>query len=138
MYSLFIADDEKEIREGLKYILDWENLGFKICGEAGNGEDALNSILELQPDLVLLDIRMPRMLGIDVAKSARAAGYLGHFVILSGYSDFSYAQKVIQYGASCYLTKPVDEDELEKAVTSVHDKIRLESDRKSTRLNSSH
>ena len=126
MYSLFIADDEKEIREGLKYILDWENLGFKICGEAGNGEDALNSILELQPDLVLLDIRMPRMLGIDVAKSARAAGYLGHFVILSGYSDFSYAQKAISYNVDNYLTKPIDEVELMETITLVKERLEIE------------
>ncbi len=135
MYSLFIADDEKEIREGLKCILDWKSLGFKICGEAGNGEDALNSILELQPDLVLLDIRMPRMLGIDVAKSARAAGYLGHFVILSGYSDFSYAQKAISYHVDNYLTKPIDEVELMETINLVKERLEIEKAKASSMAN---
>lgn len=126
MYTLFIVDDEREIREGLKFILDWESLGFEICGEAGNGEDALNSILELSPDLVLLDIRMPRMLGIDVAKEAREEGFRGHFVILSGYSDFSYAQKAITYNVDNYLTKPIDEAELLDTILLVKERLETE------------
>lgn len=119
METLYIADDEANIREGLKLILDWEDLGFTICGEAGNGEDALSDILRLNPSLVFLDIRMPRMYGIDVAKAAREQGYKGRFIILSGYSDFTYAQKAINYGVDNYLTKPIDEDELLEAVLQV-------------------
>ena len=60
METLFIADDESSIREGLKYIIDWESLGFRLCGEAANGEDALTQILALNPGLVLLDVKMPK------------------------------------------------------------------------------
>lgn len=66
MYTVFIVDDEALIRDGLKQIIDWEALGFTVCGEASNGEDAEKEILEKQPDLTLMDIRMPRKLGLDV------------------------------------------------------------------------
>ena len=128
MISVLIADDEKIVREGLRNIIDWEALGFSICDEASTGTQTLEMIHLYNPGLVLLDIKMPGMNGTDLIEKARNEGFAGYFIIISGYSDFSYAQKVIQYGASCYLTKPVDEDELEKAVTSVHDKIKLESD----------
>jgi two-component system response regulator YesN len=119
MYTVFITDDEISIREGLKCIIDWESLGFTICGEAGNGSDALSEILAKQPDLVLLDIRMPKMHGIDVIIAAREHGFTGKFILLSGYSDFGYAQTAIRYGVDFYLTKPIDEDELSQAIVNV-------------------
>ena len=113
MYQIFIADDEAIIREGLKCLLDYEALGFTIAGEAANGESAYEQIIAAQPDVVLLDIRMPKMLGLDVIKNARERGFKGKIIILSGYSDFKYAQEAIRYGVQYYLTKPIDEDELE-------------------------
>ena len=68
MNTVFIADDELIIRQGLKCIIDWESLGFSIIGEASNGIDALDYIVREQPDLVLMDIRMPGLLGVDVVK----------------------------------------------------------------------
>lgn len=68
METLLIADDEKNIRDGLKCILDWDALGFTLCGEAANGEEALSGILKDNPSLVLLDIRMPRLNGIDIIR----------------------------------------------------------------------
>lgn len=119
MNTVFIADDELIIRQGLKCIIDWEKFGFTIIGEASNGIDALDFILQEQPDLVLLDIRMPRLLGVDVVQKAREQGYEGHFIILSGFTDFKYAQAAIRYGVDFYLTKPIDEDELQEAVDSL-------------------
>ena len=89
MYKLFIADDEAIIREGLRCLLDWETLGFTIAGEAANGDAALQFLLSETPDLVLLDIRMPGMSGLDVVRIAREHGYDGKVVILSGYSRIS-------------------------------------------------
>ena len=119
METLFIADDEASIREGLKYIADWEALGFRLCGEASNGADALAQILALQPSLAMLDVRMPKMHGTEVIRRAREAGYQGKCIILSGYSDFKYAQEAIRGGVSYYLTKPLDEDELYAVVDEV-------------------
>ncbi len=127
MYTVFICDDEASIREGLKYIMDWESLGFSICGEAGNGSDALLEILAKQPSLVLMDIRMPKMHGIDVIIAARERGYTGKCILLSGYPDFSYAQTAIRYGVDFYLTKPIDEDELQSAIVKVKDLLDKEN-----------
>lgn len=126
METLLIADDEKNIRDGLKCILDWEALGFILCGEAANGEEALSLILKNNPSLVLLDIRMPKLSGIDIIRIAREQDYNGKFIILSGYSDFSYAQAAIRYGVEYYLTKPIDEDELLDAINTIRENIAQE------------
>lgn len=133
LINLLIVDDEKIVRDGLKYILDWNSLGYCICGEAGNGSEALEMINRYHPGLVLLDIRMAGMLGTDLMETARNDGFTGEFIIISGYSDFKYAQSAMQYGASFYLTKPIDEDELEKAVINVRDKITSHMSRETSR-----
>lgn len=124
--TLLIADDESSIREGLKYIVDWEELGFTICGEASNGEEALTRILSLNPGLVLLDVKMPRMHGTEVIRRAREAGFQGKCIILSGYSDFKYAQEAIKSGVRFYLTKPIDEDELYQTVSEIKQELAKE------------
>ncbi len=120
MRTLYIADDEKAIRDGIKLIVDWKSLGFEIVGEAGNGTDAGADIASLCPDLVLMDIRMPGKGGIDVIKELTENGFEGHFIILSGYSDFKYAQAAMKYNVRHYLTKPIDEDELVQAVNEIN------------------
>ena len=124
--TLLIADDESSIREGLKCIVDWDELGFTICGEASNGEEALSRILALNPGLVLLDVKMPKMLGTEVIRRAREAGFQGKCIILSGYSDFGYAQEAIKSGVRFYLTKPIDEDELYQTVSEIKQELAQE------------
>lgn len=113
MYNILVADDESIIREGIKCLFDYEHLGFSIIDEAANGDDAYEKILRVQPDVVLMDIRMPGMSGLDVINKAREQGFLGKVIIISSYTDFKYAQEAIRYGVQYYLTKPIDEDELE-------------------------
>lgn len=132
MYRILIADDEAIIREGIKCLLDWEGLGFTIAGEASNGEQAYQEILRLCPDVALLDIRMPGMSGLDAIREIRDAGYEGRIIILSGYSDFKYAQEAIHYGVHSYLTKPVDEEELEAALLSIKEQLDAEALENST------
>lgn len=122
-FNVLIADDEAFVRGGLKYIIDWEDFGFCICGEAENGQEALDKIHSVHPDLILLDIRMPVLTGMELIEKARESGYTGEFIILSGYSDFQYAQTALKYGVSYYLTKPINEEKLKEAVTSVREKI---------------
>ena len=123
METVFIADDEQIIRNGLKCIIDWNELGFEICGEASNGEDALNKILQLNPSLVLIDIRMPKLHGIDVIEASRKQGFKGKIIIISGFSDFKYAQSAIRFGVDYYLTKPIDEEELLDIIKQVKESI---------------
>lgn len=126
MEKLFIADDEASIRNGLKCIIDWEELGFSLCGEASNGKDALSQILALNPSLVLLDVKMPGMHGTEVIRRARESGFQGKCIILSGYSDFKYAQEAIKSGVRFYLTKPIEEDELVQTVTQIREELAKE------------
>ncbi len=131
MEKLFIADDEASIRDGLKCIIDWEELGFSLCGEASNGKEALSQILALNPGLVLLDVKMPGMHGTEVIRRAREAGFQGKCIILSGYSDFKYAQEAMKSGVRFYLTKPIDEDELIQTVTQIREELSEEQQRSS-------
>jgi len=119
MYKVLIVDDEEFIRNGLRCILDWEEEGFEICGDAGNGEVALQMIQKLQPDLVLMDIRMPKVTGLEVVKYCFEQELPCKFIIISGFSDFKYAQEAIRYGVENYLTKPIDEDELLPTIRQV-------------------
>lgn len=125
MLKVLLADDEESIRTGLKKIIDWEKCGCTICGEAANGQETVKQIAALHPDLVLLDIKMPGMSGIDVLKTTAEkeksdiSGKQTRFIILSGYSDFQYAQEAMNLGARGYLVKPVDEEDLEEKVLSL-------------------
>lgn len=116
MYTILVADDEAIIRQGIKVLFDYEALGFTICGEAADGDQTLAQIRALQPDVVLMDIRMPGMTGLEVIRQARAEGYQGKVIIISSYSDFKYAQEAIRHGVQYYITKPLDEDELEQVL----------------------
>ncbi len=123
MESLYIADDEKIIRDGLKYVVDWEELGFSIIGEAGNGEDAYKDIRTMQPTIVMMDIKMPGMSGLEVIRRCVEESLPVKFIILSGFSDFQYAREAMKYGVTHYLTKPIDEDELTRAVNELSEVI---------------
>ena len=121
--DVLIVDDEKFAREGFRNIIDWDRLGFRICAEASDAEDALDKIWMYQPGLVLLDVRLPDMLGTEGLRKARETGYQGEVIILSGYTDFEYAREAMSCGAFSYLVKPVDERELQSVILQVRDKI---------------
>jgi len=126
MYKILIADDEELVRAGIQFILDWDSLGFTVCAEASNGQEALESIIKLKPDLVILDIQMPKLSGTEVVKLALEQNFKGKFIILSGYSDFKYAQEAMQYGVNYYLTKPIDTEELKNAVLNIKNVLQKE------------
>jgi Response regulator containing CheY-like receiver domain and AraC-type DNA-binding domain len=112
MKKILIIDDEETIRTGLEYLIEWEEYGFEVGWTASNGLEGLDIILEKSPDLVITDIRMPGMTGLEMIREAKEKGCLFHSIILSGYSDFEYAKQAIQLGFVSYLLKPVDEEEL--------------------------
>ena len=96
MYTVVIADDEEEIRRGIIRKVNWGEIGFKVVGEADNGIKALELVEELEPDLLLTDIRMPFMSGIELARQIREVRPSVQIAFLSGYDDFSYEQQAIQ------------------------------------------
>ena len=119
MLKVLIVEDEEILRNGLKYALDWLALDLLLIGEAADGEHGLRSIEGLRPDIVITDIKMPRLNGIEMLEKARQI-YDFDCILLTSYSDFEYARKAVKLEAAEYLLKPLDEDELITAL----DKIR--------------
>ncbi len=115
--KILIADDEETIRSGVAKYIQLHTDKFDRIYEAGNGNEAIDIIIQQQPDVVLLDIQMPGKTGIDVMKEVQRAGLSPAIVILSGYDEFKYAQQALKYGAREYLLKPARASEiLERAL----------------------
>lgn len=118
MYRLLIVDDESLIRNGLKNLIEWEIYGIEIIGEAEDGMKAYLSVKSQQPDLVLVDISMPNVSGLELIELCSQLDSPPKFIILSGYNHFQYVQKAIQLGAIDYLLKPVNQEELINTIIS--------------------
>src|SRR5690625_4424026 len=118
MIRVLLADDEPMILKGLKRIIHWENYGLEIIGEAKEGKSLWKLTRQLKPDIVITDIEMPHMSGIDFIKKLRERNFGVKVLFISAYEDFAYAKSAIEYGASGYLVKPLDQNlliqELEK------------------------
>lgn len=125
MFKVLLVDDEAFFRQGLKELIDWEKCGFIVAGETDNGEDALDLIAENPPDVVITDIRMPVMDGMElIQKSVQERGSTTKFIIVSGYDEFEYAQKAVKYGVCDFILKPIDESAMEETLCGL--RIRLE------------
>ena len=123
MYTVVIADDEEEIRKSLIKKIEWEKIGFQIVGEAANGEDALELVEKYNPDLLLTDVKMPFISGIELARQVREIRPAIQIAFLSGYDDFSYAQQAIQYNIISYMLKPISAEDLTKELIHIREKI---------------
>lgn len=119
MYKILLVDDEEYIREGLKTFVDWGHLGFVVVGEAEDGLEALERIRELQPHVVLTDVKMPFYTGIELMEEMKALQLQVKIIVLSGYNEFEYASAAIDAGASGYLLKPVKVDKLKEKLSAV-------------------
>ena len=115
LLTVIVADDETELREAVCSMIPWKEIGFRLVGSAGNGLDALQLVEQLQPDLLLTDIRMPYISGVSLAQQVRELRPLTQIAFLSGYDDFAYAQKAIEYNVISYLLKPISMRELTEA-----------------------
>lgn len=123
MIKVLLVDDEPNVRQGVKMMIPWQELGLEVVGEGGDGDDGLAKILSLNPDIVIADVKMPGMTGIQMIDAAKKIGYNGKCLILSGYSDFAYAKEAMYLGVKQFILKPVDEDELIEALKSLRDEI---------------
>lgn len=116
MLNMYMADDEKLVIETLQSIIDWREHGIQLVGTATNGKVAYEQMMALDVDIVITDIRMPGMTGLEVIERVKAQKPNMIFIVCSGYSDFSYAREAMKYGTVYYLTKPVEIEELLDAV----------------------
>lgn len=119
MYTLLIVDDEWQTRKGLRELVDWQALGIEVVGDAGDGQEALRQLERLKPDILLTDVRMPHLDGIELARQARALLPQIAIMFISVYSDAEYLRNALRLEAVDYLYKPIHIEELKKAITSL-------------------
>lgn len=124
MLKVLIVDDEDLVRRGIVLGVDWAARGCVVVGEAANGEEGIAAVERYSPNLIITDVRMPRMDGIEMMKQLRQKGCKAHVIILTAYSDFSYARSALQLGADDYLLKPFRDQELIAAIDKVRQKER--------------
>ena len=123
LYTVVVADDEDELREAVCRMIPWQDLGFRLVGSASNGLDALQLVEKKEPDLLLTDIRMPFISGIELARQVREVRPAMNIAFLSGYDDFEYAKQAIQYNIISYMLKPLTMEGLAKELQVIHQKI---------------
>ena len=123
MIKVLIADDELRICELIFRLIDWESLGMSVIAVAHDGRETIKIIKNEMPDIVITDIRMPGYNGVDVIRIGKEYNSDIQFIIISGYSQFDYAQNAIHYGVSDYLLKPVKAEELTKALLRIKNRI---------------
>lgn len=121
MLRVLLVEDENIIRRGLHYQVDWTEANCVVIGEAATGKEGLEKIAALKPDIVITDIRMPDMDGLEMLRQGQAMGDFSS-IIISGYSEFDYAKQAIRLGVTEYLLKPVDIDELKNCLHVICDR----------------
>lgn len=119
-YTLGIVEDEYVIRTGLQYAMPWDDMGFQVVFASASGTDGMAKAIQYKPDCMLVDIRIPGMDGLEMITRLQEQGLDTIFVILSGYSDFKYAQKAISLKVFEYLLKPTSDEEIEETFFRIH------------------
>ena len=125
-YRMILIDDEAVILRGLKQLVNWDQLNVEIIGEATDGIEGLELIRRFHPEIVISDIAMPNLDGIELLKTVHNEKLGSKVIFLSGYQEFSYAKEAVKYGAEDYLLKPIGAQELEQVVEQVLLKIKEE------------
>ncbi len=122
--KVYLVEDEIVIREGISKNIAWENYGLELCGDAPDGEMAWNEITIMRPDIVITDIRMPFLDGLELSKLIKDKFPETEIIILSGYEEFEYAKECIRIGVAEYILKPISREDLIVKVKNIADKIR--------------
>ena len=126
--KVLIVDDERIIVKGLENLYDWVQNGFQVIGKAFNGQSGIELAKKVKPDIVLTDIRMPKVSGLEMILVLKKEMPQMEFIVISGYNDFSYCQEALRLGASDYLLKPIDYQMLHNKLIEVRKKIEKEKE----------
>lgn len=127
MLKVLIVEDEEMIRKGIVLTVDWAALDCVVVGEAANGLEGLEAARRLEPSLIITDLKMPQMDGIEMLRTLRAEGCNAYVIILTAYDNFSYAQSALRLGAVDYLLKPFHDGDLENAVNRLLSRLDSET-----------
>lgn len=127
MLKVLIVEDEEMIRKGIVLTVDWAALGCAVVGEAANGLEGLKAARRLEPTLIITDLKMPLMDGIEMLTALRAEGCNAYVIILTAYDNFAYARSALRLGAVDYLLKPFHDGDLEAAITQLRSRIDTET-----------
>ena len=128
MYSIFIVDDEEIIRERIRNSIEKIGAGHVICGEASDGELALSMIKELKPDILVTDIKMPFVDGLELVALVKKSMPWIRIITISGHDEFEYAQKALSLGVDEYLLKPITSEQLQEALNKIRNKVEQEKE----------
>lgn len=123
LYKILFVDDEEEVRKSIIKKIPWDTVGFEVVGDAENGEDALDKISSLEPDVVITDIKMPFMDGLELAKRVKQERSSIEVVIFSGFNEFEYAKQAIKINVTEYILKPVNVKELTEILKNLKKKL---------------
>lgn len=134
MFRVVVIEDELTVRRGLILTTSWSDYNCEVIGEAKNGKQGVEMILELKPDIVITDIKMPLMNGLEMMEKI-ITHYHPVFIILTAFSDFNYAKKALQLGAVDYLLKPFNDEELDKTMKKVEEKARKQKQLRQENIN---
>ena len=123
MLKVLVVEDEEMIRRGIVLAVDWAALDCVVAGEAANGEEALEAVERLNPSLIITDLKMPKMDGIEMLRRLRERGCSAYVIILTAYDSFEYAQSALRLGAVDFLLKPFHDGDLEQAVAALRRRL---------------
>lgn len=119
----FLVDDEFLQRKLVKKSVDWQSIGIELCGEAEDGEEALEKIFMLKPDILIMDINIPYVNGIEVSKRVKKVFPETQVIILTAYGEFEYAKEALAFGALSFVLKPLNPKELTSELMKCKEKI---------------
>lgn len=126
MFKVVIIENERLVRKGLTLTIDWEEMNAMVVGEAATGQDGIDIIIKTNPDIVITDIKMPEMDGLQMIEVLQEKNIPTEYIIISGYDEFEYAQSAMRLGVVDFLLKPINEGELRKSLLKIQERIKTD------------